>query len=686
MTTINPLNKRKCIICIRGHVDTGKTSLIDKLSSHSTSVSKRALTGSEAGGITQQVGTTTFGRDHLVQFIPENLRDKFNMDFVAIDTPGHTDFENIRRIGTSIANICIVMIDICKGIDEDTLAFLESNIKTNLDYDRTILVLNKVDKTYGYVKMDNVNKGHANIKRIMTKQPKIVIDNIEEYIEQTKIQLAKIGLYGEPYYNKKCRECLAMIPCSAITGDGIPDLLLYMSNAKLQLDKSTKRDPQGYILDKRVDDRMGKIIIGIMKHGEITNSHSIKIGSSIFPINCLMRTVGYSDSREHKFENSTVVDEAISFCFKVDSSLHDLIELGSEFSLSTESEKHIDDSAYDKLDAKREAILSDYGVHIILPADSMLDGLHEHFNQKQIPIQSYSIMQMSKQDIIKYINKKCDISNIPDYNQRYRIIMLCKPDMVDNPNKTISQIDILTDYFKPNKLQMLNAAGIKFIIGGTIYKLSSAFDEHLKQHKEHMISKYGSQPTFEAEVIPEYIFRTEDPIICGIKLKSGTIIPNTEIYSSDKSKYYGKVSSIQLDKKDINVVYPDMEVCLRLTCGTHQIIKGQTTIFRNKTDFSHKISELVCKDILSTRPKPSIPKVDVVQAAEVVETKSAKTKGDKFNKSDKSNKSNKSNKFNKSDKSKSNQIESDLEDDNELSIIQKSIRQSQKTKPKTKTK
>jgi small GTP-binding protein len=629
MTTINPSNKRKCIICIRGHVDTGKTSFVDKLSSHSVKISKRSLTGSEAGGITQQVGTTTFDRDHLVQFIPENLRNKFNMDFVAIDTPGHTDFENIRRIGTSIAHICLVFVDIGKGFDDDTLAFLESNIKTTSDYDRTIIVLNKVDKTYGYVEMGQMSKGHANIKRILTKQPKIVTDKINEYMNNCSIQLAKIGLYAEPYYNKKCRDCLAMIPCSAIKGDGIPDLLLYMSNAKLKLDDSidTTTKPEGYILDKRVDDHMGKIIVGIMKYGEITKSHSIKIGSNIFPISNLMRTVGYSDSREHKFENTDSVPDAISFCFRVESSLYDLIELGSNFTLSTYSEKHIDDLSYDILDAKRSAIFSDYGIHIILPSESMLEGVHEHFSQKEIPIQSYSIGRMTKPDIIKYINKKCTLSNIPDYNQRYRIIMLCLPNLIENSEKSISQTDIISDFFEPDKIAMLNTANIKFIIGGTIYRLSSAFDEHLKQHRENMISKYGCSPNFEAEIIPEFIFRTDDPIICGIKLKSGTIIPGTEIYSSDRSKFYGKVNSIQLEKKDINVVYPDMEVCMKITGGTHPLIRGQKITFCHRiNDQNNQISDLVCKDILALRPKPSVPKVDIIQAEEILDTKTSKSK------------------------------------------------------------
>ena len=387
-----------------------------------------------------------------------------------------------------------------------------------------------------------------------------------------------------------------------------------------------------------------------MKYGEISSTHSIKIGSSIFPINSLMKTVGYSDSREHKFENTDSVPDAISFCFKVDPSLHDLIELGSEFSLSTESEKYIDDSAYDLLDAKRAAILSDHGVHIILPSESMLDGVHEHFKQNEIPIQSYSIGRMSKPDIIKYINKRCVLSSIPDYHQRYRTIMICIPDMVE----TSKCSEFLSDYFEPDRLLMLNSANIKIIIGGTIYKLSTSFEEHRKQHKERMITKYGSQPIFEAEVIPDFIFRTEDPIICGIKLKSGTIIPNTEIYSADRSKYYGKVSSIQLDKKDINVVYPDMEVCLKLTGGKDPLVKcqkGPKTVFRNKLDFGQDISELVCQDILSTRPKPSISKKDEEQEIEkiiIADAKQSKSvKSDKFDKFDKSAKGQKGPKDNK---------------------------------------
>ena len=616
---------KKCILCIRGHVDTGKTSFVQKLASHNTSIANKDLTKSEAGGITQRAGTTTFERDHIKKFIPENLRDKFNMDFVTIDTPGHTNFENIRNIGSSIAHITLVFIDIIKGIDQDTLEFISNNIKS-LTHDRIILVLNKIDTIYGYKQMN-----HANIKKILNSQSKDVISQLEDYVRKISNQLSNIGLYGELYYNKKCKDCLTMVPISAHTGDGIPDLLLYLSNAKLNIYENESKSI-GYIIDKVIDDRLGKIIIGILKHGQINKNSAIKIGNSYFPITNLMRTVGYTDSRECKFEHTNTVFDAISFCFKVDQKLYDLINFGDEFEPINKNESdldlsiaHIDNEVYEKQNAKKSSILSDYGVHIIIPSESMLEGIVDHFKQENIPICSYSIQTITKADLMIYGNKKKEPFN---YYNRYRIIIICLPELIDNAEHA----KLLNDNFDDDKLKLIKEYNLKVIFGGTIYKLSSLFKEHIKQTQLGYISKYGPFSQFEAALIPKFIFRTDDPIICGIKMLSGALHIGSEVISSDGKKYYGKVTGIQLEKKDVEVAYSEMEVCIRLTGGTDSIIKDKPLNFKNKSEggkFTNVVSKLVMEDITIIKPKPSIPKAKPELEPEILDKKK-KEKGQKY--------------------------------------------------------
>jgi len=568
-------DNRKSIICIRGHVDTGKTSFIDKLSSHNTEVNKKNLTKSEAGGITQQVGTTTFIKEHLIKFIPNHLKDKFNMDFVTIDTPGHTDFENIRKIGTSIAHIILVFVDIVKGIDTDTLEFIESNV----NYDKMIIVLNKIDKIYGFKPV-----GHANIKKMMNKQTKEVNSQIEEYYRLISRQLSDIGIYADLYYNKKIKECLAMIPISAHTGDGIPDLLLYMSNVKMSLEVNNSN--VGYILDKRA----GKQIIGIMKYGEINKNNSIKIGSNIFPIKNLMRTVGYSDSRENKFELIDSVSSAISFSFKVDD-YYDYIELGSEFEV-------IDDIICEINEVKINKELDEIGIHIIIPSESMLSGICEHLKNEKIPVNSYSIGNISKIELMRYSNKKFEPSN---YYNRYKAILICQPEIVDSSDQTI----LLKEFFDADKIHLIESSNIKIIFGGTIYKLASLFNEYLKQIKLNFVSNYGAFSEFEAEVIPKFIFRTSDPIICGVKIKKGCIKIGSEVISDNK--YYGKVSGIQLDTKDIQIAKTDMEVCLKIVGGNDNLAKGININLKNK---ENEFSKLVVQDIIDTNIEKQIIKIN----------------------------------------------------------------------------
>ena len=599
-------NARKCILCIRGHVDTGKTSFVSILSSHSKkSARSSSIINNEAGGITQQVGTTTFNRDHIIQFIPTHLQDKFNMSFVTIDTPGHASFENIRRIGTSIAHITLIFVDITTGFDIDTLNFLQNNIKTIFDFDKTIIVLNKIDKIFSYNSI-----GFGNIMKVFKNQSESVINQIEEYYSVLIRQLSSIELYGEPYYRKKSRECLTMIPISARCGDGIPDLLLYMSNSRINLDiyndenfedtkecknsviKSNSSPNIGYIIDKRIDPTFGKIIIGIMKYGSITRSNSIQINGSIFNIRNLLHSSNNHDSREHSFEPINEINDAESFAFKVESEFYDLIELGAEFTpiIGNKIGKTIiDNFTIEKAFNRKEKFLKDKGVHVIIPSESMIEGLYDHFNTNNIPISNYSIGTISKTDLMIFINKMTDNTNILD---RYKVILICIPD-ISIIDTTLQQI--ISRYFDESMIASIHLNNIKIIFSGTIYRLVDELNIYINICRRQFIEKYGDAVPFTAKIIPKFIFRTKNPIICGVHIISGLIHVGS-IICDNTGKEYGIIQSIQLDGKNITLGNKDSDICINIL-GEQSIDKTIEYIFCNKSKYPENICKLLSEDI-----------------------------------------------------------------------------------------
>jgi len=112
---------RQPIVTVAGHVDHGKTSILDAL--RGSSIAK-----DEAGNITQKISFTTFPVEELRRACPLIDKQGIKLDipgFLFIDTPGHAAFNNLRKRGGSLADIAILVIDINEGIKPQTTEVIQ---------------------------------------------------------------------------------------------------------------------------------------------------------------------------------------------------------------------------------------------------------------------------------------------------------------------------------------------------------------------------------------------------------------------------------------------------------------------------------------------------------------------------------------------------------------------------------
>ena len=243
---------RSPICCVLGHVDTGKTSLLDKI--RNSTVQLR-----EFGGITQQIGVT---------YIPQNIFNKDKEELLVpglliMDTPGHSAFMNMRSRGSSICDIAILVVDITHGIEPQTDECL-SLLKTNkIPF---IVALNKVD-------LINGNEG------------------LKYKIQEISTAFAERGFNAFlASTNPDTKRNVSLVPVSAKSGAGIPDLLYFIASLTQRLLKRqltigySSEDFKCLVMEIKNIIGLGKVLDVILINGTLSVKDNVVVYGKNGPV------------------------------------------------------------------------------------------------------------------------------------------------------------------------------------------------------------------------------------------------------------------------------------------------------------------------------------------------------------------------------------------------------------------
>ncbi len=230
-TSTTKVVSRQPVIAVLGHVDHGKSSLLDF-------IRKSNVVDGEAGGITQRISA------YEVQY---KLADKTIKPITFLDTPGHAAFQNMRERGVEIADIAILIVSAEDGVKAQTIEAWKTIDTHKLPY---VVAINKIDKPGAD-------------------------------IQKTKNSLVENGIYIEGYGGD--------VPCveiSAKAGTGIDSLLetLLLLVDMNELTANLDTDATGYVLESFVDQKRGISATLIIKDGTLATSGAIVAGTSLSPI------------------------------------------------------------------------------------------------------------------------------------------------------------------------------------------------------------------------------------------------------------------------------------------------------------------------------------------------------------------------------------------------------------------
>ncbi|MEO0796532.1 MAG: translation initiation factor IF-2 [Verrucomicrobiota bacterium] len=264
------LESRPPVVCVLGHVDHGKTTLLD-------SIRKANVVSGEAGGITQHIGAYQVEQNgHKITFI---------------DTPGHAAFSKMRERGANVTDVAILVVAADDGFMPQTDEALKFAQKANVP---VVIAINKMDA-----------KG-ANIDRV-------------------KQQLQERGIASEDWGGETL-----CAPVSAINGEGIEELLeLVLLQAEvLELKANPKCDPQGIIIESQVEQGRGSTATVIVQKGTLKAGSALVCGATYCKVRAMLdengkqvksappstpvRIMGWSDAPDAGNEFITVKNDKVA--------------------------------------------------------------------------------------------------------------------------------------------------------------------------------------------------------------------------------------------------------------------------------------------------------------------------------------------------------------------------------------
>lgn len=291
---------RQPIVSVLGHVDHGKTSVLDLVRSIG-SERQASVMNREAGGITQHIGATEVPADVLNETCKEMMRGrKFKSPgLLFIDTPGHHSFISLRNRGGSVADIAVLVIDIMSGLQPQTIESLNILRSTKTPF---VIALNKVDRIHGW----NTQRGRSFIESLQ-HQNKNTVELFEERYWKFLGVLSEHGFNAERYdHIKDFRSNVALVPMSAKDGEGLQDLLTVTVGLAERFLEARLTDTLGpseaTVLEMREEVGMGKTIDVILYRGTLCVGDQILLAGEDGPflthIKGLKRPKGMSEMRD----------------------------------------------------------------------------------------------------------------------------------------------------------------------------------------------------------------------------------------------------------------------------------------------------------------------------------------------------------------------------------------------------
>ncbi|MBN1167605.1 MAG: translation initiation factor IF-2 [Methanospirillaceae archaeon] len=531
---------RTPIVCVMGHVDHGKTSLLDKIRGSS-------VVEGEAGAITQHIGASIIPIDTIIAMSGGLQKQKVNIPgLLFIDTPGHHAFTTLRSRGGALADMAIVVIDITEGFQPQTHEALQILRSCKTPF---VIAANKLDRIHGW----KVLPGESFLSSY-AKQNERVRQTLENRVYEIVGELSELDFSSERFDRvSDFARNLAIVPISALTGEGISDLLMIMIGlAQRYMEESlalTSDGPGiGTVLEVKEEKGLGATIDLILYDGFISVGDEIAVATSegviVTKVRSLLQPRPLKEILiEEKFNRVRSVTAAAGV--KVSAPNLDCVIAGSPVRVICGNAESVCEEIAREM-KEINVTLSPEGLVIRADTIGALEALCSELRNNEIPIMRAMVGPVCRHDVIETETIK---------NPFFRALIAFNTPIL------------------PDAQDLLKEAGyadeVTLFSGNVIYHVIEDYLQWRMDLKKNIEQKQFEQIIFPARVtvLEGCVFRQNNPAVVGIRVLAGTLRTGVSLIQTDGRKI-GKIKTIQHHRENIGECHAGDEVAISIEGAT----------------------------------------------------------------------------------------------------------------------
>jgi translation initiation factor 5B len=534
-------NRRQPIVSVLGHVDHGKTSLLDHIRSLGSG-RQASVMDREAGGITQHIGATEVPADLLNELCSPLMGGKSfdSPGLLFIDTPGHHSFSTLRTRGGSLADVAILMVDIHDGCMPQTIESIRILKSSKTPF---VIAANKVDRIHGWQSVRDRPMALA-----IRNQTKDTIGYFDQKYWDLVGSFAEHGFNIERYDRiKDFTKEIALVPISAREGEGIQDLLAvvigmaerYLSDKLKDVDGAG----EGTVLEMKEERGLGKTLDVILYRGSIRKGDEIVLVTQEGGISTRVRGMfsprGMSEMRDagDRWDDSDVAHAASGL--KVSAPDIDGVLAGTTLRVVNTDEERLKALNAANTEANLSIELDEEGVTIKADTVGGLEALAKELKELDLPIRHATIGKVNRRDVRSAENAKDPL---------HRIIMAFATDILADAQTEIDNSE----------------NGVKYISSDIIYRILEEREEWVEQRTKELEEESREVVVYPGRIkfLPDHTFRASKPAVIGVRVLAGRIHVGQHLLK--EGSRIGRIKSIRSGQDSMKEAMQGAEVAVAI--------------------------------------------------------------------------------------------------------------------------